>query len=363
MQISLYLHPVMQEMEQERTTGDLDSVLGGLRAAGEATRLRILVALTDGELTVSELCRVLGQTQPRVSRHLRLLCEAGLLTRHSEGTSAFYAHTRSEPGRSLLTGLLGLVDPADRTVEADRQRLAAIRDERADAAGRYFEEIAARWHRVRSHHVDDAEVEAALLGMAERRAGRPAVGRLLDIGTGTGRILELFADRIDRGIGIDLNSTMLKVARSNLTEAGIGHCTVRQGNVYALDVAHQTIDLAVIHHVLHFLDDPAAAIAEAALTLRPGGHLIVVDFAPHRLETLRAEHAHRRLGFGDDEIADWCRQAGLTEVSVEHLVPDPAEGRRPPADLLTVGLWSARRPVTADHRPPQSTLGPAPDSR
>lgn len=354
----------MQDGLPTSTTGDLDTVLTGLRAAGEPTRLRILVALTDGELTVSELCRVLGQTQPRVSRHLRLLCEAGLLTRHSEGTNAYYAHTRSEPGRSLLANLLALVDTDDRTVDADRQRLAAIRDERADAATRYFEEIAERWDQVRSLHVDDAEVEAALLAMAEQRAGGPRFGRLLDIGTGTGRVLELLADRIDRGIGIDLSPTMLKVARSNLSAADLAHCAVRQGNVYALDVPHQSIDLAIIHHVLHHLDDPGAAIAEAALTLRPGGHLIVVDFAPHGLESLRSEHAHRRLGFHDAEIADWFRHAGLTDVAVQHLVPRPTDdSARTPDELLTVGLWAARHPILTDTPPPQRALESASSSR
>lgn len=363
MQISLYLQVSMERDDHHPTTADLESVLAGLRAAGESTRLRIVLALTDGELTVSELCRVLGQTQPRVSRHLRLLCDAGLLTRHSEGTNAYYAHTRAEPGRSLLTSLLALVAPDDRTVEADRQRLSAIREERADAANRYFEEIAESWHQVRSLHVDDAEVEGALLAMAEQRLGGPTFGRLLDIGTGTGRILELFADRIDRGIGIDLSSTMLKVARANLSAAGIGHCAVRQGNVYALDVPHQSIDLAVIHHVLHHLDDPAAAVAEAALTLRPGGQLIVVDFAPHGLESLRSEHAHRRLGFHDTEIADWCRQAGLDDVSIQHLIPRPPDHDGPTGELLTVGLWAALRPTTADPRPPQNALEPASSGR
>ena len=348
MQISLYLHSSMASPNEPAPGVELDTVLTGLRAAGEPTRLRILLALSHGELSVSELCRVLGQTQPRVSRHLRLLCEAGLLTRHSEGTNAFFAHTRSEPGRTMLARLLELVAADDHTVRADRQRLAAIRAERADVAGQYFERIAERWDNVRSLHVDDTEVETALLATADRRLeGRASLGRLLDIGTGTGRILQLLADRVDRGVGIDLSSTMLKVARANLADPAFAHCSVRQGNVYALDVAPNSIDLAVIHHVLHFLDDPAAAIAEAALTLRPEAPLIIVDFAPHRLESLRAEHAHRHLGFEDAEIAAWFAQAGLVDLAVEHLVPSAAADRGMD-ELLTVGLWSASRPAAAD---------------
>lgn len=334
-------------------TADLDTVLGALKAAGEPTRLRILVALSDGELTVSELCRVLGQSQPRVSRHLRLLCEANLLERHSEGTSAFYGHVRTEPGRSMLANLLHLIDPADGAIEADRQRLAAIRSERAEAANHFFEQVAERWDRVRSLHVADDEVEEALLATATEGNGEnPRIGRLLDIGTGTGRVLDLFADHIDHGLGIDLSSNMLKVARARLSARNLDHCKVRQANIYALDVPAGSVDLAIAHHVLHFLDDPAAAVAEAASTLRPGGQLIVIDFAPHQMASLRIEQAHRRMGIDDGEIADWFARAGLVDMTTAHLVPssppppDPIDGRV--GEVLTVGLWSAKRADAID---------------
>jgi len=348
---------------------DLDTVLAGLRAAGESTRLRIVAVLAEGELTVSELCRILGQTQPRVSRHLRLLCAAGLLVRHSEGTSAFYSYTRAEPGRSLLRSVLALIDHDDRTLRGDRQRLEAIRAERASAADRYFEQIADRWDRVRSHHVADAEVEAALLaaaGPGDGREGR-SLGRLIDIGTGTGRILELFADRIDRGLGIDLSTGMLNLARSNLVARDLYHCSVRHGNVYALEVTPRSFDIAVVHHVLHFLEDPAAALAEAAATLKPGGRLLVVDFAPHDLEELRSDHAHRRLGFADAEVTDWCHEAGLTDITVQHLVPTGAGTAEAPGELLTVSLWTAIQPTNrsdpTESDRPTGELTPAGDGR
>ncbi len=335
--------------------GDLETVLAGLRAAGESTRLRIVSLLDEGELTVSELCRILGQTQPRVSRHLKLLVGAGLLDRHTEGTSAFYSPARSEPGRTIFTSVLGLIDRQDRTRAADHARLAAIRSERAEAAGRYFEEIAERWDGVRSLHVADDEVERALLDAAIDRQpeGRP-IGSLLDIGTGTGRILDLFADRIDRGLGIDLSSGMLNLARTNLLAADHHHCTVRQGNVYALDVPDGSFDLAILHHVLHFLEDPPAAVAAGAAALRPGGQLLIVDFAPHELEELRSRHAHRRLGFDEREMVEICHAAGLTDVSTTHLHPPQRSSTTPgiggsqpaPGDdhLLTVSLWSAFSP-------------------
>ncbi len=341
-------------------TGDLESVLAGLRAAGENTRLRIIAVLAEGELTVSELCRILGQTQPRVSRHLKLLCDAGLLDRHSEGTSAFYASSRTEPGRSIFASVLALIDRDDRTTTADRHRLATIRAERASAADQYFEQIASQWDGIRSLHVADAEVEAALLGAADRhRSGGRPVSRLIDIGTGTGRILELFADRIDHGLGIDLSVGMLNLARSNLLAEGLDHCSVRHGNIYALDVPARSFDLAILHHVLHFLDDPAAAIAETATTLQPDGLLIIVDFAPHQLETLRSDHAHRRLGFADREVTAWCEEAGLDHVEVSHLVPpqagEPAghTADHPASELLIVSLWTAHQ----RSRQPLTTIG------
>ncbi|MGB5756299.1 MAG: metalloregulator ArsR/SmtB family transcription factor [Acidimicrobiales bacterium] len=336
--------------DERQQTADLETVLGGLRAAGEATRLRIVAVLAEGELTVSELCRILGQTQPRVSRHLKLLCEGGLLDRHSEGTSAFYSPSRTEPGRSIFEAVLALVDHQDPTLVGDRRRLEKIREERADAAGQYFERIADLWDGVRSLHVADAEVERALLAITDghRINGRP-IASLLDIGTGTGRVLELFADRIERGLGVDLSKGMLNLARSNLLAEGHHHCSVRHGNVYALDVEPGSFDLAILHHVLHFLDDPAAAISSAASALAPGGQLLVVDFAPHQLETLRRDHAHRRLGFPDHEIADWCDAAGLADTSVTHLVPrtdKQSQREAGQSELLTVSLWAATRPLS-----------------
>lgn len=326
-------------------TGDIETVLAGLRAAGEGTRLRIIGILSAGELTVSELCRILGQTQPRVSRHLKLLCEAGLLARHSEGTSAFYSPNKTQPGRAIFESVLALVDPEDATVVADRRRLNTIRSERAQAAGQYFEQIAGLWDGVRSLHVADDEVEQTLLAVADRhRIDGRKISSLLDIGTGTGRILELFSDRIERGLGIDLSRGMLNLARSNLSALGIDHCSVRHGNVYALEVTPGSFDLAILHHVLHFLNDPAAAIAAATAALAPGGQLIVVDFAPHQLETLRTDHAHRRLGFPDDEITDWYTAAGLSNVEVTHLVPPSTDNLD---NLLTVSLWTATRSI--DH--------------
>jgi len=309
----------------------MDDLLLALRAAGEATRLRIIAVLDRGELTVSELCRVLGQTQPRVSRHLRLLCEAGILARNAQGTSAFYRPAREGRGRDLFDAILPLIDESDPGMQGDLRRLATIRSERAEAAAAYFEAVASDWDRMRTRHVGDDEVEAAMLAAVEDLS----IGQLVDVGTGTGRVLEIFADRIEHGLGLDLSNQMLDLARSRLDQLGHRHCSVRQGNAYDLGLDAGSVDVAVLHHVLHFLDDPATSIAEVARTLRPGGRLLIVDFGPHTEESMRSDYAHHWLGFSDDEVAQWCGDIGLIDVSVEHLTLADAD------DGLTVTLWTA----------------------
>lgn len=309
----------------------MEDLLSALRAAGESTRLRILAVLARSELTVSELCKVLGQTQPRVSRHLRLLCEAGLLVRNAQGTSAFYRPARSGRGRELFDAVLPLIDEDDPGLQGDLRRLAAIRAERAEVAAAYFEAVASDWNRMRARHVADNEVETAMIAAVEDLN----VGQLVDVGTGTGRVLEVFADHIDRGIGLDLSQRMLDIARSRLDDLGHRHCSVRQANAYDLGVDAGSFDVAVLHHVLHYLDDPAASIAEAARTLRPGGRLLVADFGTHTEESMRADYAHRWLGFADDEVAHWCTDVGLVDVRTEHLTLADVD------DGLTVTLWVA----------------------
>jgi ArsR family transcriptional regulator len=308
----------------------MHDLLVGLRAAAESTRLRLLLLCARGELTVTELTQILGQSQPRVSRHLKLLCEAGLLERFREGSWVFYRLSDAAGGR-LARLLVDLVPESDPAVALDLERLAGIRQTRGEAAAAYFRDNAARWDRIRSLHVDEKEVERALLELL------PADGihDLLDLGTGTGRMLELFAPRVARAVGVDLSREMLAVARVNLQRAGLANCSVRHGDMYQLPLPGAAFDAVLIHQVLHYAERPAAVIAEAARVLRPGGRLLVVDFAPHELEFLRTEHAHRRLGFADAEIAAWCAEAGL----------EPARARHLPGTPLTVAIWSARRPA------------------
>jgi ubiquinone/menaquinone biosynthesis C-methylase UbiE len=316
----------------------MDELLTGLRAAAEPTRLRLLALCAHAELTVSELTQILGQSQPRVSRHLKLLCEAGLLDRFREGTWVFYRLAQRGAGAELTRTIIDQVPPEDTTLARDLARLEDVRRARAESAAAYFRANAPRWDRIRSLHIDDAEVERRLLDMVPR----DGIDDLLDIGTGTGRMLELFAGRAKRAVGIDMSREMLAVARANLDKAGLRHCLVRQGDMYQLPLPDQAFDVVIIHQVLHYADEPAEAIEEAARVLKPGGRLIVVDFAPHDLENLRSEHAHRRLGFRDDEIAGWAKAAGFDADPVVHLAGKP----------LTVGIWRAIRRAPAAARAP-----------
>ena len=308
-------------------TLNLDTLMAALRAAAEPTRLRLLALCAQGELTVTELTQILGQSQPRVSRHLKLLCEAGLLERVPEGTWAFYRVSDQLPGAPLVRALSGLLPPKDMILARDAERLTAVKHARAAAAEQYFRDNAAQWSAIRSLHVDEAQVETAVA----RLVGQ--VDDLLDIGTGTGRLLEVLAPQIRRGLGVDLSREMLGIARANLERAGIRHCQVRQADMYALPLDTASVDAAVIHQVLHFADEPQKAIAEAARVLRPGGRMVIVDFAPHDREDLRARHAHRRLGFADAELRAWCETAALQ--------PDPVIAL--PGQPLTVHIWHARK--------------------
>jgi ubiquinone/menaquinone biosynthesis C-methylase UbiE/DNA-binding transcriptional ArsR family regulator len=304
-----------------------------LKAAGEATRLRILALLAEAELTVSDLTDILRQSQPRISRHLRLLAEAGLVERFREGSWAFFRLGERGGAAELARELIARLDPADSTIARDRERLTQVRQQRADAAQAYFRRHAVEWDRIRKLHIADEAVEAAITAAL---ADVP-IQSLLDLGTGTGRMLELFGPRIARGLGLDLSLDMLALARAHLDRAGLRHCSVRQADIYDLALPKGSFDVVVIHQVLHFLDDGARAIAEATRVLRPGGRLLVVDFAPHDLEFLREEHAHRRLGFPPETVAQWMKAAGLDVVLQESLVPEPtSEGK------IAVSLWLGR---------------------
>jgi len=302
-----------------------------LRAAGEPTRLRILALLAREELAVLELCGVLDQSQPRVSRHLKLLAEAGLVERFPDGAWVFYRLTGAGQAGGLIREVLDRVDPADPVLTRDAERLSAVFAERASVASDYFARNAARWDEIRSLYIAEHDVEAAIL----RAAGPGPYKRLVDLGSGTGRMLTLLGPRAEAALGLDLSQQMLNIARGHITEAGLKGCELRHGDIFGTRLPDGDADLVVVHQVLHYLTDPAAAVKEAARITAPGGKLIIVDFAPHKLEFLREQHAHRRLGFSDAEIRRWLGE-GAFDVRVETLPPARDAG-------LTVKIWTAER--------------------
>ncbi|THV24816.1 ArsR/SmtB family transcription factor [Peteryoungia ipomoeae] len=312
----------------------IDRLVDLLKAAGEPTRLRLLELLSAGDLTVTDLTEILGQSQPRISRHLKLLGEAGLVDRYQEGAWAYFRLKQEGDGVTFIRQLLQASEDADPVLSRDRERLASVKRARAEKAQAYFSRNAAEWDELRRLHVNDSEVEAALVTLI----GEEPVEALLDLGTGTGRILQLFSDRYRRAVGIDASRDMLAVARSNLDKAGVKSATVRHGDILNLPLDASDYDIVTVHQVLHFLEQPELALAEAVRMLRPGGRLVIIDLAPHELEYLRDDHAHLRLGFAHSVMSDWLTRLGLTMEQVVDLPPSQTGG-----EGLTVTIWIARR--------------------
>ena len=300
------------------------------QALADPSRLRILSLLRSMELSVGELAHVLGQSQPRVSRHVRILAAAGLVARRKEGSWVFLQLTDAHRAEPLFAAVeLWSSDEARGLFDGDAARLEAVRADRAEAAARYFSAHAETWDSIRSLHVAESEVEQAIASAL----GEGPLGRLVDIGTGTGRMIELFAAHAESAIGIDRSSEMLRLARVKLEACGIRGASLRQGDMYALLLPDSSADVIILHQVLHYAQAPAHAIAEAGRVLAPGGRLLIVDFAPHEREELRETDAHQRLGFADPAISSWFEGAGLKSERAEHL----AGGE------LTVSLWLARK--------------------
>jgi len=312
----------------------MEAFLTFLRAAAEDTRLRILALAAREDLTVSDYVHVLGQSQPRVSRHLKLLVEGGLLERFREAQFTRFRVVTGGEDAALVREFVRRLDPRHPRLAGDRARLEALQLRRQTAAVRFFRDNAQRWDELRALHVADREIERALVHHLPLNAKR-----LLDIGTGTGRLLEVLAPKVEHAIGIDQSREMLALARNNLARGGIDNAEVRQADMYALPFEGQSFDVVTIHHVLHYADDPAAALAEAARVTKPGGVVLVVDFSPHDLVELKREHAHVHLGFADNQVQGWLRSADLHPLAPLHY-----PGRR-----LMTGIWRGEREASKRH--------------
>jgi ubiquinone/menaquinone biosynthesis C-methylase UbiE/DNA-binding HxlR family transcriptional regulator len=326
----------MTQFSKDGAVFSSSELVSVLKAAAEPTRLRILLLLRHGELNVKDLMQILRQSQPRLSRHLKLLFEAGLLERFREGSWVYFRLSEQLRFGRLAQALTDFADVGDPLFGRDAERLQGLKSEREDAAQAYFEAHASEWDRIRSLHVAEKRVEEAML----EALGDGRFDLLIDLGTGTGRTLELFADRYRRAIGFDVNQSMLAYARAKLSQAGVESAQVRQGDIYNLSLDSNDADVVVMHQVMHFLADPAPVLAEAARCLKPGGRLLIVDFAPHEMEFLRDTYAHERLGFSDEQVGEWLRKAGLEPVDTIEMAPqDDSE------DRLTVMVWLAVKPA------------------
>ena len=307
------------------------------RALADPTRLRIMRLLGSMELAVGEVAQVLGQSQPRVSRHIGILCEAGLAERRREGSWVFLrARANASDAPPLSAAITALLVEAEVTdpefaeeCELDRRKLAEIRQHRESEAQIYFAEHADDWDELRRLHSSDEAVETALA----RAIGVAPLGRLLDIGTGTGRMAELFAERAERIVALDKSLAMLRIARAKLQHLPAERVELVQGDFASLPFGADSFDTVLFHQVLHFAQNPGAALDEAARVTRPGGRIAIVDFAAHQREELRDRYAHARLGFEDGQMEGLLAAAGF----------EPA----PPAALgngeLIVKIWVAHR--------------------
>lgn len=307
----------------------MEQLLAALKAAAEPTRLRLLNLCAHSDLTVTDLTRILGQSQPRISRHLKLLCEARLLERLSEGSWAYFRAARQSEVADFSSRLVDALPAEDPLIRKDLERLSEILKEREVLAAEYFARNAGRWNELRSRYIDEAEVERALADRLAEGQG----GTLLDIGTGTGRMLEVLGPMVDSALGVDLSHEMLVVARATLARAGLSNCRVRQADMYQLPLADKSFDAAVLHQVLHYAARPDQALREGARVLRPGGKLLVVDFQHHGQHDLLSDHAHHWPGFESGQVQSWLEDADLTPKD-----PQVLKG-----DHLNVVLWEARK--------------------
>ncbi len=273
-----------------------------------------------------ELVSILDQSQPRISRHLKLMSEAGLIERFPDGAWVFYRLSGDAAMRPLLDAILARLGNA---FPEDLSQLEAVRKVRRNSAEGYFETIAPKWDEIRSHYVPEAEVERAVA----RVLGDEPYHNMVDLGTGSGRMLELLAGRAGNAIGIDLSQHMLNVARAKAFDAGL-KVDFRHGDIYDTRLPAGSADLVIVHQVLHFLSDPGRAIAEAGRLLATGGRLLIADFDHHDLEIMREQYQHRRLGMHDDDMQAWLDAAGLRREQTLSL---------PKTAGLTVRIWLARK--------------------
>lgn len=290
----------------------MDRLTSTLKALAHPERLRLLALIAEGDLTVSELTDITELSQPRVTQYIKTLADAGVVERLKEGSWVFSRLRRGEAGVSAVVASTLAALPEDEQMRSDRQRLAELRARRAIAAQVFFADVANDRGQLGDEFLPQADIDRLMLDMVGE-----TVRSHVDLGTGSARVLTLFADRVERGRGLDSSHDMLRLARHRLHEAGAEHLSVRQGDIFDAPLDNGSADLVTLHQVLHYLEEPELAVAEAGRLLEEGGRLLVVDFAEHGREEFRRDFNHRRMGFSDRDMTTAFALAGLAVERVE----------------------------------------------
>ncbi|NRA86783.1 MAG: metalloregulator ArsR/SmtB family transcription factor [Rhizobiales bacterium] len=317
----------------------MEHILAELRAIAEETRLRIVLLLARGELNVKDLTNILGQSQPRVSRHLKLLLDSSLINRYREGSWVYFRLSEKAYNYSFVSSVIKSVEENDPLLKRDLARLDSVKMARSEEAANYFASIAENWDSLRRLQVPEEKVEAAILELLDGH-----LGNFLDLGTGTGRMLELLSNRATRSVGVDLSHEMLSYARLKLEKSGLKNSQVRQGDIFNLPMESGHFDTVIIHQVLHYLDESLSVLKEAARVMKSKAKLLIIDFSPHDNESLRTTHSHRRLGFSDAQMQEWGEQSGMKLIETRDFPPNDNDRMlNETDDKLTVSLWLFER--------------------
>ena len=318
----------------------MESIASILKAFGHQDRLRIIALLAHGELTISELVQILKLSQPRVTQYIKALEAVGVLERIREGSWVFSRINRQDPVMfALLESVLKAIPKDDPIQQMDKKRLEAVRQSRAKAANMFFAQVAQDKNQLGHEYLPQRDIETALLNLAQDKR----YDYMIDMGTGTGRMLELFAPFIARGTGIDISPDMLAVARHKLAAKALSHISVQQGDLYNVALPAASADLVTLHQVLHYLDDPMQAIITASRLLNPKGRVVIIDFSAHQFEDYREKYAHRRLGFSDLDMSNLLSSAKMT---LNQSVNIPSHNSQAP----DVKIWIAENHVQSPQK-------------
>ena len=309
----------------------MDAIATYLKTLGHPDRLRILALLSQGELTVSELVQILGLSQPRVTQYIKSLEQVGIVERMREGSWVFSRLKRGQQANSaILAATLAALAGENALLDSDRDSLNKVRDDRSRQAEAFFASVANDLDQLGHEYLPQADIETALLSLVPGQE----FSRMVDLGTGTGGMLKLFAPHIRSGVGVDDSVEMLRVARHTLSDDAYMHISIQQADLQDAPLKDGAADLVTLHQVLHFLEEPARAVNEAARLLVDDGHLLITDFALHDFDSYHEKYSHRRLGFSDQDMHQLLSDYGFELDQVRTL---PASGPTTP----DVKIWHA----------------------